>query len=678
MVPFLVHLVFHPQSRKARKLAESLHKALNDDPAVPGLRIPTRFTPEDKANLPPKKASYFDVAEQVFVMVLADDYLAVPYSDDLPSGRRDWAQWVADIYEICTQTGKGRCVPFQLSEYAWPLDERLRNVSFPRVCKVPENEQEGWIRQRLIIELIRFLEHSDPADAAHPKLTVRAFISYATRDLDQDSEVVKQLVHSLKADQPVSPWMDAGKIPAGSDFREEIKQGICESAILSIMTDSYGSREWCRKEILLAKELMRPIVVINAIQAHEVRSFPYMGNVPVLRWEQNPQAATDLLLKETLRHLHAKLVLAQQKEEGEIVLSSAPELAMVVGQQGKKFLYPDPPLGEEEARLIEKAGVTIETPLQRFVRNYFLQRVRIAGSLSESNDLAGQENGVGQVHLDEAAIEISRYLLLAGATLCYGGHLGKEGYTLSLFELVRSHPVSDIPPPERIVNYVGWPLPLSIQQQAKYANVAKFVRMPRPDDLSEADAPEFVQPIETFFSDELSPLHRFAWARGMTDMRETQTSQVQARIVMGGRTGPTLSVQPNGERSEKWYKSRIPGVLEEVLISLRHQQPVYLVGGFGGCARMAADILRGIPREEMSWDFQKGAPHAIEMRNLYESRGVNWWSYKEMTQFLHDSGVEGLHNGLTAEENEELFETADIGQIVSLLLKGLQNLELQS
>ncbi len=674
MVPLLVHLVFHPKSQSARELADRIHEALNSDPVVPGLNVPTRFTPEDGTTLPPTESGYFDDAEKVFVAVLADDYLAAPYAENLPSGRQNWGEWIGGLHERCLETGKGRCVPFQLSEYAWPLDERLGNVSFARVWTVAEEQQEDWVRQRLVIELIRFLQNLDPADAAHPQLTVQAFISYATRDLGQEAAVVEQLVDSLKTDQPVSPWMDAGKIPAGGDFRDEITKGIGESAILSVMTDAYGSREWCRKEVLLAKELMRPVVVVNALQTQEVRSFPYLGNVPVLRWDNNPQMATDLLLKETLRQLHSKQLLAGQKQDDETILTSAPELVTVVGQQGKKFLYPDPPLGEEETRLIEKAGVTIETPLQRSARSRFLEQVQIVGSFSESGDL--ERYGLGKVHLDEAAIEISRYLLLAGATLCYGGHLGAEGYTLALFELVRAHPISGIPPLKRVTNYVGWPLPISVRQRAQFAAVAAFRQMPRPSDLSEADAPEFIPKIETFFSDEQSPLHRFAWARGMTEMREAQTSEVQARVVLGGKVGPTVSAGPDGDRSKQWYRSRIPGVLEEVLTSLRHQQPVYLVGGFGGCARMIADVLQGGTREEMSWEFQKGAPHAAEMRSLYETRGLDWWSYEDMTRFLHQSGIAGLRNGLTEQENKELFETADIDRIVFLLLRGLQTLAL--
>jgi hypothetical protein len=669
MIPLLVHLVFHPHSQSGRQIAESLHAALNEDPAVPGLRIPTRFTLEDGTGLPPVNGDYFSQADRVFVLVLADDYLNAEYDRPLPAGRQDWGPWLGDLYEACKQHPQRRFVPFQLSASAWPLDTKLERVSFARVFDVAAEHQDEWMQQRLLIELIRFLKNEPIASDEPQETTVKAFISYATRDLNQEPEVVRTLIRSLKGDQPVSPWLDAGQIRPGDNFETAIQDGIAKSALLVVLTDTYSSREWCKKEILLAKRLQRPIVLINAVLSQEIRIFPYVGNVPALRWNNNPEAATHLMLKETLRQLQAAITLPGVAHPDDIVLTSPPELATVIAAQGKTFLYPDPPLGQEEVTLLDQAHVVVETPLQRFAHDRPLTQTNIAVSLSESDDR--HHYGVGLPHLNQAAIEISRYLLVAGATLCYGGHLGDQGYTLNLFELVRSHPVEGLPPVDRIVNYIGWPLPLTVEQRAHYKTVAKFIRTARPADLSEADAPEFVETIEQFFSDDRSPLHRFAWARGMSDMRETQTQAVQARIVLGGKTGPTIGVQPDGTRQEKWYKSRIPGVLEEVLISLKHQQPVYLIGGFGGCARLVADVLSGRHREEMTWAFQQGAPHAAAMRELYETRGIGWWSYEDMTQFLHDTGIHGLRNGLSVAENQELFETLDLERIVELLLKGL-------
>jgi len=49
-------------------------------------------------------------------------------------------------------------------------------------------------------------------------------------------------------------------------------------------------------------------------------------------------------------------------------------------------------------------------------------------------------------------------LLLKGATLAYGGHLGSEGYTQMVFELVRANNnLEGVQPFERIVNHRGWP-----------------------------------------------------------------------------------------------------------------------------------------------------------------------------------------------------------------------------
>ena len=157
MIQLLVHLVFHPHSQKARRVAHSLHEALNDDPAVPGLRVPTRFTIEDGTELPPINGDYFDRADNVFVLVLADDYLNIEYDKNIPSGRQDWGPWLGNLYEACQQNSKHRrFVPFQLASSAWPLDPKLEQVSFARIFDIESDSQTEWMKQRLLIELIRF------------------------------------------------------------------------------------------------------------------------------------------------------------------------------------------------------------------------------------------------------------------------------------------------------------------------------------------------------------------------------------------------------------------------------------------------------------------------------------------------------------------------------------------
>lgn len=74
--------------------------------------------------------------------------------------------------------------------------------------------------------------------------------------------------------------------------------------------------------------------------------------------------------------------------------------------------------------------------------------------MSESTDI--RHFGFDSIHLEACMLELARYLLLKGATLVYGGHLGSEGYTTRLTELVRAHnQLAGIDPVDRVENYVA-------------------------------------------------------------------------------------------------------------------------------------------------------------------------------------------------------------------------------
>jgi hypothetical protein len=156
-------------------------------------------------------------------------------------------------------------------------------------------------------------------------------------------------------------------------------------------------------------------------------------------------------------------------------------------------------------------------------------------------------------------------------------------------------------------------------------------------------------------------------------MREQQTAETTARIVIGGKVGPTVTALPEGGKKLSWYSGRIPGVVEEAILTLQARRPLYLCGAFGGAAALMIDLIEGRTRNEFTWDYQKQAPHAEEMRLLYTNRGVEWWDYPEMRQFIASQGVAGLSqaNGLSEDENREFFRTRDLTRLVELLLLGL-------
>src|SRR4029077_10428419 len=130
----------------------------------------------------------------------------------------------------------------------------------------------------------------------------------------------------------------------------------------------------------------------------------------------------NLLLKEQLRHLHVGLLLKQRSRPEDRILPIPPELATIVPlPQGSPVLYPDPPLGDEELEVLAPLGHRLGTPLPRRGVDRTLAKKRIALSIAETD--APEQRGLLADHLDPALLEISRHLLLKGASLAYGGNL---------------------------------------------------------------------------------------------------------------------------------------------------------------------------------------------------------------------------------------------------------------
>lgn len=661
--PLAVQLEYFVRSKEASDTAEWLQTKFNDDPAVPGIRIPVYFTPDD-GSLEPPEPLIANEAERVMVVLLADDFLAANARTPV-EGDITWAEYVVHLRRLCDASPEYEFVPIQLTENGWPLDKRLDDINVIRAWAVESRERCQLIARRITNLLIRQLLHSTPDEEAPP---VTIFLSHTKLDMEHEPYVVKSLIEHLTVDHPEKVWFDSGDISAGSRFKEAIDRGVSNAALLAIQTDSYSSRAWCRREVLLAKHHRRPVVVVDAVQEREIRSFPYAGNTPVIRWNGHPQDVIDLLLLETLRYVYAEESLKNQKREDDDILPSSPELVTFANHKSKLMLYPDPPLGAEELAVLEAVGIKVQTPLERHaIENNLRDRsLVIALSVSEAEDLA--RYGLRKPHLDSILLELSRYLLLAGIRLAYGGHLRADGYTVRLANLLREPIIEqlrgeapdDTALAAELITYIPWPTPINVEDEAKLGPLVEIRRCERPDDLNETLDPAFVaQPIYEFPVD--NPVHRFGWSRGLTQMRERQTAEVDARIIVGGRIGQAGEV----------YKGRMPGVLEETLLSIKAELPIYLVGAFGGCARLIIDTLEGIPRKELSWEYQNKVPYSDELRKMYQERGQVWDEYEQISEYIKEHGYTGLNNGLTDDENRELAATRSTNRIVELIFLGL-------
>lgn len=252
-----------------------------------------------------------------------------------------------------------------------------------------------------------------------------------------------------------------------------------------------------------------------------------------------------------------------------------------------------------------------------------LANKQIAISISESNDIS---DPTIQASMDKLANELSLELLKAGATLVYGGHLGSKGYVQKLSQYLRYTQSSQ---KKVLQNYVAWPLSLELNAPPELVECIDIIKLPKP---------EYLDNIEIPFSDEDGTLYkRLEWAVGLTDMRIAQSKNIDARIVIGGNIGPIEFLKNDKPKKITEYAGTMPGVLEEVMISLDNQTPTFLIGSFGGMTQVITDTMKHKERPELDWAFQSKVPTANELAEIYKYNDRSFPDYSAIRETLSNN-----------------------------------------
>ena len=356
-VPVLaVYVVWHPQSDSSRGLADAIFRGLLADPEFPALRglgIPVHFRTSVAPDEVPAPVPWGS-ADRTAVFVLADDRLVAA------------APWRA--YTAALEAGAGpnrRVVPVAITDVG-NLPPALNARQAICLHEWPEAQWEAQLINNIKNDLCCLLSPSAGK--------VKVFLSHAKRDgLAITSQVARHFREVAKLDD----FFDTSDIPDGGRFSDFLLANAgSAAALLAIQTDSFGSREWCRLEVLEAKRQHVPIVVLSAVELGETRAFPYIGNVPVVRWrdESSLPAVVGALLGEVLRSRYfPRRVEAICRHRGISpdyqVFPYPPELltalayrveALGAGRPVGRFLYPDPPLGTEELLLLHQLDPAID------------------------------------------------------------------------------------------------------------------------------------------------------------------------------------------------------------------------------------------------------------------------------------------------------------------------------
>lgn len=677
--PLSIYILWHPNNYQGLSYAKTIFSTFSrdvDHPLQRGISIPTYFISDPK-NLIQKVSC--DKANQTCILFFMDEHMII--DDESPK----WEDEILKVYKYCT-TNKDKTLfyPIATNENASRFSTKLNMTNRLNLYEFKEKDREHELLQQIAFKLSAKLY---PLLDNERELPVTIFISHARRDGDTLALMVKNAIDKLKFG--LTPFIDVKDIGKGENFEDEISTAITESIFLILNTDEYSSREWCIKEIIYAKKNNCPIIHVNAVKNRTRRIFPYLGNFPSIKLKITSDGSSNIdeiiatVLLETLRYKYHKLLNEEilsklKKEKIPFYKASAlpPEL-LTLGKEPtkKRLLYPDPPLGNEEISVLREQQPNMEfvTPLllctqiyskEEFDKNFLNNRI-IGLSISENPELVKGRtyNLFDHIHLQDALVEISRYLLVSNASCAYGGNIEypikKFNFTKILTNLTASYieDYNEKTPP--IINHVFYPISEKVKNnyalRSRYKGVIDFKFHPNPLDkaFSFDDQPEV--------------------AIALTDMRKKMFVQNEAQIFIAGKV--------------KGYKGMLSGIIEEAYWALQYQRPIYIVGAFGGISAELINLLvygqSSLVQNDASENFNNSDWQ--EAYSAYKTYAQQLWAedatnvdkrtyYKPLSKFFAEhwkNNNNNLNNGLSAEENNTLFTSSNMLEIARLILKGL-------
>lgn len=385
--PLNIYVIWHPNFESGKKIAEKLYSTFCRDyqnPLSRGIGIPVYFRyiklEEDK----PLEIDLSNAEKNAIVLLIDEEYV-------LDEKFRSYTEHLSK-----NMSDDNRIFPISLCNKAYSIGCGLSTLQFTDGTKLfnknlnlqIEKDLEKSIKKiktELLHDCSRLLLNFHPKqkDKEHHRIgaPVKLFLSHAKKDGENTTIKFKQFIeNNLKLDV----FFDTVDIANGYDFAEQFEQEIKHSALVVFHTDEYSNREWCRREILIAKKHKSPIVVVHNILNGEKRAFPYLGNMPTTVIGKKEIVGfykiVNLTLYQVLNNLYQNRLLESyskmDEDENNIikVITSPPELFNFLdiktykedlGNKKLIILYPDPPLGLEELTILSELDKDVEftTPI---------------------------------------------------------------------------------------------------------------------------------------------------------------------------------------------------------------------------------------------------------------------------------------------------------------------------
>lgn len=361
--PFVLYVVWHPGYLGGTPIAERLRHHFGTDRyrnILGGAGVTVLFRNANAPGSATPTPIGWDDADTTAAVVLIDNTLA----NDLA-----WAGYVRESTGEVEAKGFGTRV-FPVIMEANALDIGLNVQALHRSRWTGSDiEREQQLIRELTYEFSRMLrhhlgQHTDDEEARlrRYRQNIQVFLSHSKHD--EHGEAVARAVRDwLHNNSALSSFLDVYDIPAGLSFSSVMDDSIQDGVMVAIYTDSYSSREWCRREVLKAKSRNVPMLVVDCLQTVDERAFPYLGNVPIIRMDPRSMDRIDriasLLLNEVFKDFLWRQRIERFRETYPQIMFMArtPELISISslpnnsGDGEWSIVYPGPPLGLEEVQV---------------------------------------------------------------------------------------------------------------------------------------------------------------------------------------------------------------------------------------------------------------------------------------------------------------------------------------
>jgi TIR domain len=374
-IPLSIYVIWHPAFPEGQQIANFIYDSFNRDvsrPLVRTLGIPVYFRSKTfQGQQYPRPIDFNESDFTAIVPLISKEFL----------NAAEYRKYLDGLFgEVQGDKSKRRIFPVSFHKNAHNVTDQLAAINFintqaEQSSCISANEalitNLAYVRSCLLHELCRLLlfkkRATEEEDSLNGSAPIKLFISHSKHD-DAKLEAAK-FRDFISSRTQLKSFFDANDISFGSNFGEQIKNAAIarNSAMVVFQSDSYSDREWCRIEAITAKSAGCPIVVVNAIQNGEKRAFPYLGNVPSIRFKSNFSEIIDLTLEQVLYNLFNRMSLDTltniYKLKTEHILTNSPELFDFINlkkamrKAGENFgvvIYPDPPLGSEEMDVLNQ------------------------------------------------------------------------------------------------------------------------------------------------------------------------------------------------------------------------------------------------------------------------------------------------------------------------------------